>query len=82
MRTTLTIDDDVAARLERERRRRRTSFKEIVNDLLRTALDSLGSPKREPEPFRTTGFNLGPSLVGSLDNVEEVLSRAEGEGHR
>jgi hypothetical protein len=82
VRTTLTIDDDVAVRLERERRRRRTSFKEIVNDLLRTALDSLGSPKHEPEPFRTRGFDLGPSLVGSLDNVEEVLSRAEGEDHR
>jgi hypothetical protein len=25
---------------------------------------------------------LGPSLVGSLDNIEEVLSRAEGERHR
>jgi len=34
------------------------------------------------EPFRTSGFNLGPSLVGSLDNIEEVLSRVEGEDHR
>ena len=82
MRTTLTIDDDVAVRLERERRRRRTSLKEIVNDLLRTGLDALGGSKREPDSFRTRGFNLGPSLVGSLDNVEEVLSRAEGEDHR
>jgi hypothetical protein len=82
MRTTLTIDDDVAVRLERERRRRRVSLKAIVNDVLRTGLDTLGRPERNREPFRTTGFNLGPSLVGSLDNVEEVLSRTEGEDHR
>ena len=27
-------------------------------------------------------LNLGPSLVGSLDHIEEVLSRIEGEEHR
>ena len=81
MRTTLTIDDDVAVRLERERRKRRLSLKAVVNEVLRTGLDALGQPK-QAMPFRTTGFDLGPSLVGSLDNVEEVLSRGEGEDHR
>jgi hypothetical protein len=32
--------------------------------------------------MRTSGFDLGSSLVGSLDNIEEVLSRAEGDDHR
>jgi hypothetical protein len=82
MRTTLTLDDDVAVWLERERRKRRVSFKVIVNDVLRTGLETLGRPGRPPDRFRTKGFDLGPSLVGSLDNVEEVLSRAEGEEHR
>jgi hypothetical protein len=82
MRTTLTLDDDVAVRLEQERKKRRVSFKEIVNDVLRGGLDALGKPAPAPPPFRTTGFDLGPSLVGSLDNVEEVLSRVEGEDHR
>ena len=82
MRTTLTIDDDVAARLERERRKRRISFKALVNDVLRSGLDAIGRPKPSLEPFRTKGFALGPSLVGSLDNIEEVLSRSEGEDHR
>jgi hypothetical protein len=81
MRTTLTIDDDVAVRLERERRKRRVSFKAIVNDTLRSGLDALDQPRRSAQ-FRTTGFKLGPSLVGSLDNIEEVLSRSEGEDHR
>jgi hypothetical protein len=82
VRTTLTLEDDVAVRLERERRRRRVSLKTIVNDVLRAGLDSLGRPRPEPTQFRTKGFNLGPSLVGSLDNIEEVLSRIEGEEHR
>jgi hypothetical protein len=57
-------------------------LKEVVNDLLRTGLDLLVQPKRRPAEFRTKGFALGPSLVGSLDNVEEVLSRAKGEDHQ
>ena len=82
MRTTLTIEDDVAVRLEKAVRRRRQSFKAIVNQALRAGLDAMEAPKPSREPFRTTGFNLGPSLVGSLDNIEEVLSRVEGEDHR
>ena len=82
MRTTVTLDDDVAARLEQERRRRRVSFKALINEMLRVGLDARGAPRRRLPPFRTKGFALGPSLVGSLDNIEEVLSRAEGETHR
>ena len=82
MRTTLTLDADVAARLEREMRKRGTSFKAVINDLLRAGLDAAQTPKRKTRAFRTEGFDLGPSLVGSLDNVEEVLARAEGEAHR
>ena len=82
MRTTLSLDDDVAVRLAREQRKRRTSFKAIVNEVLRAGLEALDERKSARAPFSTKGFNLGPSLVGSLDNVAEVLSRAEGEDHR
>jgi hypothetical protein len=81
VRTTLTLDDDVAVRLERELRKRGDSFKTVVNDLLRAGLDAQ-TPKRKGRGFRTEGFDLGPSLVGSLDNIEEVLARAEGEDHQ
>jgi hypothetical protein len=82
MRTTVTLDDDVAQRLEQEQRKRRASFKEVLNDVIRAGLDALHAPRPARKRFRTTGFDLGPSLVGSLDNVEEVLSRVEGEDHR
>jgi hypothetical protein len=82
MRTTLTLEHDVAVRLERERRKRGVAFKEIVNQVLRSGLDHLEASQRRREPFRTEGLALGHSRIGSLDNIEEVLSRAEGEGHR
>ena len=81
MRTTLTLDEDVAATLKRIAKRRGTSFKETVNDALRLGLDTLAQPPRLAEPYSINPWNLGGSIVGSLDNVEEVLSRIEGEDH-
>ncbi len=82
MRTTLTLDDDVAARLKGAVKKRRRPLKTVVNEALRVGLGAMDQPGPARESFRTTGFNLGPSLVGSLDNIEEVLSRVEGEDHR
>ena len=81
MRTTLTLDKDVAARLAQLVRRRRRPFKAVVNDALRAGLAVIDQPPAA-RPFRTTGFDLGPSLVGSLDDVEGILTRVEGEAHR
>jgi hypothetical protein len=80
MRTTLTIDDDVAAKLRAAAKDR--PFKTVVNEALRAGLKALEKRVPPRKPYRTRGFNLGPSLVGSLDNVEEVLSRVEGDAHR
>jgi hypothetical protein len=38
MRTTVTLDPDVARLLKEEEARRRTSFKEVVNDAIRRGL--------------------------------------------
>lgn len=80
MRTTLTLDDDVAVKLKAASKHR--PFKVVVNEVLRAGLSTL--EKRPPgrKPYRTRGFDLGSSRIGSLDNVEEVLSRIEGEDHR
>ena len=80
MRTTLTLDDDVAVKLKAAAKHR--PFKVVVNEVLRAGFSALEKRPRPRKPYRTPGFDLGPSLVGSLDNVEEVLSRAEGEDHR
>ena len=82
MRTTMTLERDVAAKLEQVARKRRQSFKTIVNEALRAGLAILDRPPAPRPPFRTRGFDLGPSLVGSLDDVQGVLARVEGESHR
>lgn len=78
----MTLEKDVAARLEQVARKDRRSFKSIVNEALRAGLNALDQKVGPRQPFRTQGLDLGPSLVGSLDNIEEVLARAEGETHR
>jgi hypothetical protein len=82
VRTTLTLDDDVAALLKRVAKSRKTRFKDTVNEALRRGLESLLGPTQKPVPYRLRPWNLGGSRVGSLDNIEEVLSRVEGEDHR
>jgi hypothetical protein len=78
VRTTLTLDADVAVQLERIRRRRGMPLKQIVNDALRTGLARLD----EPAPvtaFRTRTVSLGQCRLGNLDDVAEALELAEGE---
>jgi hypothetical protein len=77
MRTTLTIDDDVAVRLERLRKERDASLKEIINELLRRGLRDTSEPRKH-KPFRTRTFDMGKPLI-SIDNVAEALAFAEGE---
>lgn len=82
MRTTLTLDADVAALLKRVMARQQRSLKEVVNDALRESLMKQASPRPEPARFETRGVDLGRCLVPSLDNIAEVLALAEGEDYK
>lgn len=81
MRTTLTLDDDVAAKLKAEARRSGRSFKETVNSMLRLALNR----RRDVRPAKR--FVVRPSVMGlkpglSYDRISEVLDLIEGEDRR
>ncbi len=80
MRTTITIDEDVAARLEAEQRRSGRSFKETVNDLLRAGLASVQRPKGR-KPFRVTARAMGTRPGVELDNIGALLEQVEGARH-
>lgn len=80
MRTTLTIDPDVAVQLERLRRERDASLRDVVNDTLRRGLQDIGAPKHR-KPFRTKTFDGGTPLI-PLDNVAEAIALAEGEDYK
>ena len=79
MRTTLTIDDDVAAELERLRRSREANLKDLVNEALRRGLREMTSSPKSKKPFRTRSVDCGRLLIDSIDNIAEVLAYAEGE---
>jgi hypothetical protein len=81
MRTTLSLDDDVAASLERLRKAREISFKEAVNQALRQGLREMTISARPRKPYRTPSASLGRCLQPSLDDVAEVLAVAEGEDY-
>jgi len=82
MRTTLTLDPDVAAMLERIQQDEGTGLKELVNRALREALPRLLEPPRRRGTFRTDAVSLGRCLVPSLDDVSAALALAEGERFR
>jgi hypothetical protein len=82
MRTTLTLDDDVAAKLKAESRRAGRSFREIVNETLRRGLASRRATA-ERQPFRITARDLGDLRPGlSLDDVGGLIEQVEGALHR
>lgn len=83
MRTTLTLDEDVARRLKTEARRSGKAFRAVVNDTLRRGLESR-SAGRDPEPpFVVQARDLGALRPGiGLDNVGDLLDAVEGPLHR
>jgi hypothetical protein len=83
MRTTLSLDPDVAALLERLRKERDVGLKELVNEALRDSLSRMsgGNPRRGPR-FKTQEVDLGRARVPSFDDVAEALAVAEGDAFR
>jgi len=82
VRTTLTIDGDVASLLQQEMRRSGATLKDTVNKALRAGLLAANRPA-QPKPYviRPRVLGLPPGL--SYDNVAELLEQIEGvAGHK
>ena len=80
-RTTLTLEDDVAARIHTEARKSGRPFKAVVNDLLRFALNA-GRSSRARTPFKVKPRELGLRPGLEYDDVGGLLEQVEGTGHR
>jgi hypothetical protein len=80
MRTTLSLDDDVAAQLSAWQAKQKLTFKEAVNTALRRGLNEL-SPKAR-QHFQTEPIDMGPCRLPSIDKVWEVLAEADLENRR
>jgi hypothetical protein len=72
MRTTVTLDPDVEQIVRRRMRERNMSFKEALNDLIRTG--ALAPAARKP--FRTGTASLGVSQI-NLDRALQVVADLE-----
>ena len=80
MRTTLTLDDDVAAILERLRKSRDTSLEDLVNEALRRGLKDMISRTKRRVRLQTRSVALGRLRIASLDNIGEALRCCRGRG--
>lgn len=74
MRTTVTLDPDVAARLRAQARERGISFKEALNTSVRQGLDRSGGDAR---PYRVPTHALGLRTGVNLDKAERLADALE-----
>ena len=78
MRTTLTLDDDVADALRQQMRLQDKTFKQVVNDALRRALIAPDSGERPPFKVKTFASGYLPGIDPlRLRQLDEELHDGE-----
>ncbi len=75
MRTTLTLDDDVAALLRLRAQQTGRPFKQVVNDALRAGL--LPRPAASAEPIASPTFPMGVRPGVDLVHARHLASELE-----
>lgn len=81
MRTTLTLDDDVIAKLHEDMRRTGKSFKETVNENLRVGFAFKNNGKSRKK-FVVQAKDMGPGPASSFVSASELIEFLEGPLHR
>ena len=81
MRTTLTLDEDVAAAIELRRKKLHHSLKQEVNDLIRAGLTHVEQAQPETPRFEVKPLDAGELLI-PIDDVQAALDVAEGPWRR
>ena len=80
MRTTLTLDDDVAAALARRRAERGTGLRQEVNELLRAGLEATSRPAPDAgEPYELPTFDPGRALIADHRALKDMLDEEDVE---
>ena len=73
MRTTITLEDDVADSLKRLAKARRLKFGALVNHVLREGIKGMTGPVRTRKTFQACSVDLEPCRIANVDNVGEFL---------
>jgi hypothetical protein len=80
MRTTLTVDDDLAGLLKRRARELGLPFREVVNRTLRAGLGEEAKPRRRAAP-RTIPHAFGFRAGIDLDKLNQLVDELEAESY-
>lgn len=80
MRTTVTLDADVVAALQRAARERGASFKSVLNDAVRRGLGSEPTRRLYRTPSRDMGLRTGLDIdkaltLAAADEDAEILRK-------
>lgn len=78
MRTTLTLDADVARRLQQELRRTGKGMKAVVNDALRSGL-GLAERREKPPRFEVRPHSFGFKPGVDLNRLNQLVDELEAE---
>ncbi len=81
MRTTITLDEDVAGNIQEEINREGATFKEMVNECIRLGIEE--RRKRESaQPFKIRAEERGLEIGVDYVTASDLLERMEGPLHR
>jgi len=82
MRTTLTLDDDLAGILQKKARQQGSSFKAIVNDLLRAGIAASGGVSSRRQPIKVVARPLGLKAGYDPDKLNQLVDELEVDDYR
>ncbi len=78
MRTTVTIDDDLADSLKEQARQQNVPFKQVVNDVLRRGLKEEENGDKPPYRVRPLSLGLRPGIdETNLRHIDEEMQDEE-----
>ncbi len=78
MRTTLTLDDDLAGLLKQRARELGIPFKEVVNRTIRTGLGATAKPRSGPA-LKTIPHSFGFRPGIDLDKLNQLADELEAD---
>ncbi len=72
MRSTVTLDDDIAQQIKVLMAERGAGFKDTINDLLRRGLQSTSAPEPYEAPTFHSGIRQGVDLTKALSIAAQL----------
>jgi hypothetical protein len=79
MRTTLTLNDNLASSLKKKAAEKHMPFKTIVNQALQLGLMAMEKPERNRKQYRTEAHSLKPKAGYDLDRIGQIMDELEDE---